>query len=128
MTKTEKYERIAAMCTGLLEQGPVDRELGICHSLGQRNKEYYSCCALFDEIVERWPHFSGSWTYPIPGDGTPYHSPADCFNNTPDLWEGRQGELRHDLLQFVIEQCKKQILNLSFPERDIGPFRALLVE
>ena len=124
-----KYEYIAKMCQELLDLGPVDRELGICNSMSVRNKANYSkCCATLDEVVELWPHFSGSWVYPIPGDGTPYQHPGDCFNNTPDLWEGRQGELRRDLLEFVIATCKKRLLALSFPERDIGPFRALLVE
>lgn len=129
MDKKTKYENILAMCQGLLDLGPVDRGLGICSSLAARNKQhYYPCCSLLDEIVEQWPHFSGSWTYPVPGDGTPYQNPADCFNGTPDLWEGKQGELRRDLLEFVIATCKKQLLALSFPQRDIGPFRALLVE
>lgn len=127
-TKT-KYESIAKMCQELLDLGPVDRGAGICHSLVMRNRKTYpEFCATFDDIVEQWPHFSGSWVYPVPGDGTPYQNPGDCFNRTPDLWEGRQGELRRDLLEFVIATCKKRLLDLSFPKRDIGPFRALLVE
>ena len=129
-TKTE-YENLAKTCQELLDLGPVDREAGICHSLVMRNlgtPRYSKCRQLFDEIVERWPHFSGNWVYPVPGDGTPYQNPQDCFNRTPDLWEGRQGELRRDLLEFVIATCSKRILSLSFPQRDIGPFRALLVE
>ena len=125
----EKYESIVKMCQELLDKGPVDPTLGICNSLSQRNGQlYYRVVGLFDDIVETWPKFSGSCTYPIPGDGTDYTNPDDCFNRVEDLWEGTQGELRFELLQFVIKQCERKTLNLSFPERDIGPFRALLVE
>ena len=124
----EQYESIAKMCQELLDKGPVDPTLGICNSLSQRNGlGYYTVVSLLDDIVETWPKFSGSYTYPIPCDGTEYINPADCFNSV-DLWEGIQGVLRRDLLQFVIKHCERKILNLSFPERDIGPFRALLVE
>lgn len=124
-----KYANFLAMCQELLDLGPVDRELGICNSLAVRsNGEFYNCVCLFERIVEQWPHFSGSLTYPVPGDGTDYTNPGDCFNRVENLWEGTQGELRRELLHFIIQQCKREILNLSFPERDIGPFRALLVE
>ena len=125
----EQYESIARMCQELLDKGPVDPTLGICNSLSARNGRLYCRVVdLLDDITETWPKFSGSVVYPIPCDGTDYTCPADCFNGTVDLWEGTQGELRHELLQFVIKQCERKILNLSFPERDIGPFRALLVE
>ena len=125
----EKYESIAKMCQELLDKGPVATDLGICNSLSVRNdKVYYRAVRLFDEIVETWPKFSGSWTYPIPCDGTDYTRPGDCFNGTENLWEGKQGELRLELLHYIIQYCKREILNLSFPHRDIGPFRALLVE
>lgn len=124
----EQYESIAKMCQELLDKGPVDYTMGICHSLGARNRAYYRAVGLLDEIVETWPKFSGSWTYPIPCDGTDYTRPSDCFNCTENLWEGKQGELRRELLHYIIQHCKREILNLSFPQRDIGPFRALLVE
>ena len=123
----KQYESIAKMCQELLDKGPVDPTQGICFSLSQRNGQgYYR--SLFDDIVETWPKFSGNCVYPIPCDGTDYTSPGDCFNRVDHLWEGVQGELRHELLHFVIKHCERKILDLSFPERDIGPFRALLVE
>ena len=125
----EQYESIVRMCQELLDKGPVDTELGICHSLNQRNPQGYCKIArLFDKLAETWPKFSGSWVYPIPCDGTRFTSPEDCFNSTDDLWGGTQGELRHELLHFVIKQCERKLLDLSFPGRDIGPFSALLVE
>ena len=125
----EQYESIVKMCQELLDKGPVDPMLGICHSLSHRNGGlYYRVVGLLDDITETWPKFSGSYTYPIPCDGTDYTRPDDCFNSTDGLWEGVQGELRYELLHFVIKQCERKILNMSFPERDIGPFRALLVE
>ena len=125
----EQYESIIRMCQELLDKGPVDPTLGICHSLRQRNGQgYYKAASLLEGIVETWPKFSGSSAYPIPGDGTDCTDPSDCFNRVVDLWEGKQGELRHDLLHFIVKHCERKILDLSFPERDIGPFRALLVE
>lgn len=125
----EQYGSITRMCQELLDKGPVDPTLGICNSLSQRNRlGYYTVVRLLDEIVETWPKFSGSFSYPIPCDGTDYTNPGDCFNSVENLWEGTQGELRYELLHFIIKKCERKILNLSFPERDIGPFRALLVE
>ena len=125
----EQYESIKGMCQELLDKGPVDPTLGICHSLSQRNGQgYCKVVRLLDGIVKTWPKFSGSYTYPIPCDGTCYANPGDCFNALDYLWDGKQGELRFELLRFIIKQCERKILNLSFPERDIGPFRALLVE
>ena len=125
----EQYESIAKMCQELLDKGPVDPTLGICNSLSGRNGQgYYRVVSLFDSIIETWPKFSGSSTYPIPGDGTDYPNPCHCFNSVEYLWEGMQGDLRRELLQFIIKQCERKIRDLSFPERDIGPFRALLVE
>lgn len=125
----EQYESIARMCQELLDKGPVEREFGICSSLDRRNgREYLKVVNLMDDIIETWPKYSGSYIYPIPCDGTDYTDPGDCFNAVEDLWEGVQGELRRELLRFLIEQCERSILNLSFPKRDIGPFRALLVE
>ena len=125
----KQYESIVRMFQELLDKGPVDPTLDICHSLGQRNGQgYYKVVSLLDDIVKTWPKFSGSSAYPIPCDGTYYTNPGACFNRVDYLWEGVQGELRYELLHFVIKQCERKILNLSFPERDIGPFRALLVE
>ena len=125
----EQYESIVKMCQELLDKGPVEPALGICFSLSWINGQgYYKVMSLLDGIVETWPKFSGSLGYPIPGDGTDYTDPNHCFNSVENLWEGVQGELRRELLQFIIKQCERKILNLSFPERDIGPFRALLVE
>ena len=125
----EQYESIVRMCQELLDKGPVAPTLGICFSLSWRNgQDYFKVVSLLDGIVETWPKFSGSWGYPIPCDGTGYTSPCECFNSVDYLWEGVQGELRYELLRYIIQQCERKILNLSFPERDIGPFRALLVE
>lgn len=125
----EQYESIARMCQELLDKGPVDLTRGICKSLSQRNGlSYYTERGLLVEIVKTWPKYSGESMYPIPCDGTDYTAPGECFNSVENLWEGTQGELRRELLHFTIQQCKREILNLSFPERDIGPFRALLVE
>ena len=125
----EKYESIAKMCQELLDKGPVDPTRGIGNSLSKRNGNLYSrVVSLLDEIIETWPKFSGSRAYPVPCDGTDYDTPQECFNRTEYLWEGTQGELRYELLYFVIKHCERKILDLSFPKRDIGPFRALLVE
>lgn len=125
----EQYESIVKMCQELLDKGPVATDLGICHSLAVRNdKVYLENTRLIKSIINTWPKFSGSWVYPIPCDGTDYTCAHDCFNGTVDLWKGKQGELRRELLHYIIQYCKREILNLSFPRCDIGPFRALLVE
>lgn len=60
----EQYESIVKMCQELLDKGPIDPTLGICHSLSQRNGPgYYKVVSLLDDITETWPKFSGSCTY-----------------------------------------------------------------
>lgn len=126
----EVYEGLASACKELLYSGHIaDRSLGICHNLrviSQAN--YHRACGFMDNIVGEWPKFSGSYAYPIPPDGSGQVTAPSAFNYCDDLWAGEQGVLRRELLQFIIDTCKDRIRDLSFPQRDIGPFRALLVE
>ena len=75
---------------------------GICGNVaysptGQRLKfqEVERMQDLLLDMFPAWDKFSGDMNYPIRG-GYPK------FNKTHNKWRGEQGELRHELLDFLI--------------------------
>lgn len=100
----------------LTDEGKVhDPGCGICSNIGDllwrgrpdddtfENAWEFFDCVVAAEIWPRWPKFSGSTTYPIPGDSDAYW----CLRYG-DYWKGEQGQLRRELLQFTIEQLSKE--------------------
>lgn len=62
----------------------------------------YAALNLWDSVrrdaFRTWPHFSGCIVYPVP-PADPHQSAEAYYEENRDvLWEGRQGELRYDLL------------------------------
>lgn len=58
-----------------------------------------------DEIIRRWDKFSGDIVYPVPGR-RPTSCPVDTYTNHQrkgTLWRGRQGELRRDLIEHLLQ-------------------------
>lgn len=90
---------------------------------------------LLRHLYSVWPKFSGSRTYPVPGSGeddelvVEYYRDSVGFVPGPvdsgylaemyfdavdggelhdgDFWAGRYGELRRELMQFVIDELQK---------------------
>lgn len=52
-------------------------------------------------LFEAWPKFSGSIVYPVPGCGG--RSGSWAYNYAGDVWVGEYGDLRWELLDFMIE-------------------------
>lgn len=72
-----------------------------------------------DEIVRRWPNFSGDTVYPVPGVRQ-----SSCPINTymhhracGTLWHGRQGELRRDLIAHLIQGFERLLADAADAQR-----------
>ena len=99
----------------LVDEGKVgDLRNGICNNIDNLLWNTYAtpssfggACEFFDchvaaRVWPRWPKFSGSNAYPIPGG-------QDVYWNLPETgyWTGEQGQLRRELLEFTIEQLNE---------------------
>lgn len=58
------------------------------------------------EIFRTWPKFSGTLSYPVPSTN-PELSAEACFHFTSDKWSGEYGQLRRELLDYLIEELSK---------------------
>ena len=99
----------------LADEGKVgDLRNGICNNIDNLLWNTFDTPSSYDDAWEffdshvadvvwpRWPKFSGSTAYPIPGG-------QDVYWNLPETgyWKGEQGQLRRELLQFTIEQLNE---------------------
>lgn len=98
---------------------------GICHSLGHCAISSRDAINLYDRWVVRglyddWPHFSGSSAYPVPpprdhairgyySDLTDFILCEKIFLGGYPKWEGGYGELRKDLLQYLIKAVEEKL-------------------
>lgn len=78
---------------------------GIC-------REFYRHCRGDDHygedlrrLFKLWPKFSGYSGYPVPGGFTAFWRAA----GTKYMWSGEYGNLRKELLNFMIEQLEKEL-------------------
>ena len=116
---TNAKQVVLSACVELLrlaDEGKVrSPKCGICHNIddqlyidsGYDHEVYADAADFFDRIVAceiwpRWPKFSGSMSYPIPGDSAAYWSLREGGH-----WKGEQGQLRRELLEFTIEQLNE---------------------
>lgn len=81
---------------------------GICDSLtgvlGSATKQRRYC----EKIWQEWPHYSGRTALPVPGE---YIYP---------LWTGTAGELRYDLLEFLITRLSADIAETEAEDAACG--------
>lgn len=81
---------------------------GICDSLtgvlGSATKQHRYC----EKIWQEWPHYSGRTALPVPGE---YIYP---------LWTGTAGELRYDLLDFLITRLSADIAETEAEDAACG--------
>lgn len=82
------------------------KQHGICGELGLY---YRGNASEFREELWRlfalWPKFSSNLAYPIPGAGAAYLTAKACRT----MWSGPYGDLRKELLNFMIEQLEKEL-------------------
>lgn len=56
-------------------------------------------------LFKLWPKFSGQSVFPVPGGFTAFCRAA----GTKYMWSGEYGQLRKELLNFMIEQLEKEL-------------------
>ena len=98
-----KQEVLKALI-GLKEHVPETR-IGICSNIGCILD--YRVDDWIDQRVVKWGKFSGNKTWPVPCPKN--GSPKEAFCCTPNLWTGKYGKLRYELLDFLIEELTKEI-------------------
>ena len=104
---TSKDLLIAAL-VDLYRNGPSSEIFGICYHVQEYMEDLYAeegeIEDLMDELFQRWPEFSGSVTYPVPGPKGQSPSAAFCTGN---MWSGSYGAKRWALAEFMLrELCK----------------------
>jgi hypothetical protein len=85
------------------------RDEGICGfliSLNVGNQLSGANEMLFQESLQeqwvRWPMFSGNPTFPVPGPTG--ECAMDIYMNSPDVWSGAYGQLRLEMLDWLIKE------------------------
>ena len=86
-----------------------ERAYGLCGNLELAKPTDPSEEVARDEWLKdgfrSWPHFSGDRHYPVPHP----LGAVSGFTRTPDLWDGSYGELRKDLMRFLIQRAERQL-------------------
>ena len=82
---------------------------GICREFYRhcrdRDDDTIDCNEELWRLFALWPKFSGRLVYPIPGAGATYWA-AQAHRT---MWSGEYGNLRKELLNFMIEQLEKEL-------------------
>lgn len=100
---------------------------GICHIFDQRLASLLHELAIKDfepeppllydirefyverisSVMQQWPKYSGDMKYPVPSTED-LLGPRHMYINSKNLWTGEYGDLRKELLDFLIERFKAQ--------------------
>lgn len=90
----------------LRENGPKNRDVGICSQLGWYSSEEHR---QFRASFKTWPHYSGDISFPVPSPDGSIEAIDAYFNNLGDLRDRdtEYGRLRWDLLDHIIEELSK---------------------
>lgn len=99
-----------------LEQGCHNKGQGICYhvsNIGTQHTEDDETLSrlktLFLDYACDWPKHSGNYNYPVPTTG--YYSgvdPRTMYEQMHNVWAEEYGELRIELLDFVIGELNVQ--------------------
>lgn len=102
---------------GIVKRGYV-RLGGICDALNHQvvmmnyhsdyRNEVYDLMTFY---WEKWPKYSGIRLFPVPGPMGEYA--LEAWGDHIDKWSGPYGDLRKDLLNFLIESIKKDLDNVN---------------
>jgi hypothetical protein len=87
--------------------------LGICHSLTKilpLELHIYST-RLVLHVAKFWTKHSGNFDYPVPSPIVTLNA-VEAFESL-DSWTGKYGQLRRELLDFLIETLEKEIHDLT---------------
>ncbi len=98
-----KQEVLKALVS-LKEEIP-DTCLGICWNVSYLVG--YRIDNWIDKKVIKWSKFSGSNLWPVPCPKG--KSPHTAFMVAANVWTGKYGQLRYELLDFLIDELTKEI-------------------
>lgn len=91
--------------------GAIDIDAGICDNvvnlLEDNGHHYRTIYDLIGSISSNWERFSGNTEYPVPA--VTKTTPREEFDKSVGMWSGEYGELRHELLDFLIEELTKKV-------------------
>lgn len=82
---------------------------GICYFL--RINYGYSLHYIFRELCLPWPEYSGSFDFPVPSPDKSLR-PEQAYYLLPK-WKGEYGEARKRLLQWCIDELRKELSESS---------------
>lgn len=111
-----KQELLAAVKK--LRQGQLwDSTEGICNNLEDTlthechpdTRAYYKDSPAhiwMRAVAKRWPKWSGDSVYPVPDSEL---LPDDAYQQYDEKWQGEYGDLRRELLDFLIEELENEL-------------------
>lgn len=96
---SELKEKLQKLLQQFEDSEIEDVDDGICNNANLTEEEIVQC----QELWSNWEFFSGwKWiNFPVP-DPKGEISPKQIYLNTNDVWTGRYGELRVNLLEYLI--------------------------
>jgi hypothetical protein len=91
-----------------IDNGDYDRYQGICHNV-DRAVDFYTTDILKKYFV-RWPKYSGHLYFPVPVPKIYKHyGPLTTYCYVSNKWSGEYGELRKELLKFIINELEREL-------------------
>ena len=112
MNPEQKRETLNALKQ--IKAGYRGGDYGICHELDYCTESVPTddLTCFIEAVSKKWSKFSGSTAFPVPcpkgGD------PVSAFFRSSDksaMWKGKYGQLRLELLDFLIEELEKELAN-----------------
>lgn len=102
---------------GMSNPNCFQQECGICYAietLRPRDADaptVAQLCKAAMAVARRWPKYSGYPQFPVPDADTQRDDPSAAFMDPHDVWVGPYGDMRMELLDFLIEQTKDTTTN-----------------
>lgn len=101
--------RLLEALINLRDNGPTDRTQGICenvdcywHHTWGNSVAYH----LVPVVAKGWPKHSGVHDYPIPSTNKRFNHAERYFDLGGNKWVGKQGELRTELINYMIQELE----------------------
>ncbi len=103
----EAMEDILNSLKTIKENGPKLQLSGICSNVFAfvKNSNFDDAHSFLQETFPKWKHFSGDKDFPVPFGKL---DPSDAYVRE-NKWEGKYGEKRIKLLNFLIKTAKSEL-------------------
>lgn len=97
----------------VIKDTPPIVALGICPNIDYatlyvENCDDHAIQMLFKGHAKSWPLYSGDHNYPVPATSADTSATA-AYYRAEHMWEGKYGNLRKQLLDFVILALEKEL-------------------